>query len=242
MGRFFVRMGLLFLLLAPPTVSSGETGGEGERGLLFREEFRSLERWEHQTFPKIDRHSSYSVEQFDGGVCLRAESSASASGILYRETFSVYEYPKIRWRWRTDRVYGKGDARKKSGDDYPLRIYVLFRYDPARAGILEKVRYEVARLFYGTYPPHSALNYVWANREHGEKIFPNAYSERAMMILKRGPGDVGSWHTEEADILRDYRQAFGEDPPREAGLALINDSDDTGEGCTSYVDFIELYR
>lgn len=242
MGRVLVRTGLFFLLLASSPARPGEAGVEGGESLLFREEFRTLERWEHQTFPKIDRHSSYSIEECEGGTCLRAESSASASGILNGETFSVYEYPKIRWRWRTDRVYGKGDARKKTGDDYPLRIYVLFRYDPARAGILEKVRYEVARLFYGTYPPHSALNYVWANREHREKIFPNAYSERAMMILKRGPAGVGSWHTEEADILEDYRRAFGEDPPREAGVAIMNDSDDTGEGCTSYVDFIEIYR
>lgn len=242
MVRSFVRMGLLVLLLAPSPACPGEAGGEGGRGLLFREEFHSLERWEHQTFPRIDRHSSHSVEQSDGGICLRARSSASASGILHRESFSVYEYPKIRWRWRTDRVYRKGDARKKSGDDYPLRIYVLFRHDPDRAGILEKVRYEAARLFYGAYPPHSALNYVWSNREQGKDMIPNASSERAMMILKGGPGDVGSWHTKEADILKDYRQAFGEDPPREAGLALMNDSDDTGEGCTSYVDFIELTR
>ncbi len=30
---------------------------------------------------------------------LKAESSASASGIVYRFKFDVYRYPRARWRW-----------------------------------------------------------------------------------------------------------------------------------------------
>ena len=77
----------------------------------------------------------------------------------------MYEYPLLRWRWRADSVYRKGDARKKAGDDYPLRLYVLFPYDPGEASFGEKLVFEAARLLHGQYPPHSALNYIWANRE-----------------------------------------------------------------------------
>ena len=43
-------------------------------------------------------------------------------------------------------------------------------------------------------------------------------------------------------FLEDYRRAFGEDPPAEASLAIMNDSDDTGQSAVSFVEFIEVFR
>jgi hypothetical protein len=63
-----------------------------------------------------------------------------------------------------------------------------------------------------------------------------------MMIVLRGPEDVGSWHVEEVDIVRDYREVFGEDPPATAGIAIMNDSDNTGERSVSHVDYLEISR
>jgi hypothetical protein len=37
-------------------------------------------------------------------------------------------------------------------------------------------------------------------------------------------------------------KAFGEDPPSVANLAIMNDSDNTGESAVSYIDYIEIYR
>jgi hypothetical protein len=231
-GAFFLLFCLLF-----PVVSAG---GEGE--VLFREDFDSLERWEPLTFPRIQRHSTYAVEPMDGGYCLRAESDNSASDLIFRGTFPVHEFPKVRWRWRADKVYAAGDAGTKKGDDYPLRLYVVFPFDPERAGFRERLTYRAARLLYGQYPPVSALNYIWANREHQSDVLPNAYARRSKMIILRGPEDVGIWQEEEVDILEDYRRVYGEDPPPQAGLAVMNDSDGTGDGCVSYIDFIEVRR
>lgn len=231
-GAFFL---LLCLLL--PGLSAG---GEGD--VLFREDFDSLERWDPLTFPRIRRHSTYSVEPMAGGYCLRAESDNSASGLIFRGTFPVHEFPRVRWRWRADKVYAAGDAGTKKGDDYPLRLYVVFPFDPERAGFRERLTYRAARLLYGQYPPVSALNYIWANREHQSDVLPNAYARRSKMIVLRGPEDVGFWQEEEVDILEDYRRVYGEDPPPQAGLAVMNDSDGTGDGSVSYIDFIEVRR
>lgn len=46
--------------------------------------------------------------------------------------------------------------------------------------------------------------------------------------------------TEEVDVLSDYRRAFGTDPPGQAGLAVMNDSDDTGESSVSWLDDLEV--
>jgi len=232
-----------FLLLAALLITVLNCSAAAEEGeILLREEFDTLERWEPLTFPRIKKHSSYSVEPLEGGACLRAESKDSASGIVLRGTFAVKDFSRLRWRWKAERVYETGDARTKRGDDYPLRLYLVFPFDPGRAKWREKISYKAARILYGKYPPQSALNYIWANREHEEKILPNTFTKNSMMIILRGPGDVGSWHEEEVDIVADYRRAFGEDPPPRAGLAIMNDSDGTGESSVSYIDYIEVCR
>jgi hypothetical protein len=44
---------------------------------------------------------------------------------------------------------------------------------------------------------------------------------------------------ESVNIHKDYRAAFGEDPPKEARLAIMSDADNTGESAVGFVDFIE---
>lgn len=217
--------------------------GALERAVLFREEFRTLEAWKPLTFPKIKAHSRYAVETRGRETMLRAESSASASGLLLRREFNVYQYPKLRWRWTVGNVYARGDRGGKAGDDYPIRIYVMFRYDPEKASALDRATYGIAGALYGEYPPHSTLNYVWASREDMPSLFTSPYTDRARMIaLEKGPRYAGQWREESADILRDYRRAFGTDPPAQASLGIMNDSDNTGEASVSWVDFIEVFR
>ena len=60
-----------------------------------------------------------------------------------------------------------------------------------------------------------------------------------MIPLRHGTAELGKWLDEEVNILEDYRKALGEDPPRWANLAVMGDSDNTGESSVAYIDFIE---
>ncbi len=151
--------------------------------------------------------------------------------------------PVLRFRWRADNVLEKGDATRKDGDDYPIRVYVTFPYNPEDATWRMRARYALARRIYGEYPPHSSLNYIWANRQHEERILDSPYTSRSqMVVLQAGTQHLGEWIEEEVNILHDYREAFGEDPPQEARLAVMSDADDTGERAVGYIDWIELAR
>ena len=227
--------------LAVVLLLAGRSGGWCGEEVLFREEFENLDKWKILTFPGIPETSRYGVGFEEGVSCLKAESSDSASGLIYTGEYQVRKWPGLRWRWRTDHVYRGGDARKKDGDDYPLRLYVLFPYDPELADLKKKVIFGAARVLHGEYPPQSALNYIWANREHEERFIPNAYTGRSVMIVRRGPGDTGAWHEEKVNVVEDYRQAFGREPPPRARLAVMNDSDDTGEKSVSFIDYIEVF-
>ena len=170
---------LAFLALCPGLLSALDQ----DRIFLFREHFENLDNWRDFFFPKIPRHSRYTVERENGMTCLKAESDGSASAIMHKASFSVYEYPRARWRWKVRNVYQRGDARKKEGDDYPIRIYVMFEYDPGRGNTWDRMRYGAAKRLYGTYPPHSSLSYVWANREDRNRMLDSPYTDRAKMVL-----------------------------------------------------------
>jgi hypothetical protein len=207
----------------------------------FREDFETLASWKPLTFPKIPRHSAYSILKEDGKSMLVAVADNSASGLIYTKSFNIYQTPIIRWKWRVSNIFQAGDAKKKSGDDYPLRIYVVFKYDPQKASLFEKARYNTAKFIYGEYPPHSSLNYIWANKKHSERILPNTYTAKAQMILlQKGPERAGQWVEERVNALDDYRKAFGANPPVQASLAIMADADNTGEKATGNVEYIEV--
>lgn len=83
--------------------------------------------WTPLTFPHIPRHTEYSAE----------------------------ERPLIAWRWKADSLIARGDVHSKDGDDFPVRIYVSFRYSPERLSWVERIKYAAFRAVYGEYPPHA---------------------------------------------------------------------------------------
>lgn len=235
MKQFVVFVHILVVLVAGASCFAEE--------YAIDEQFSSLDNWQPIIFPNIEKHSEYSIDESEDGSLLVARSNKSASGIRYVKEFNVYEYPIVRWRWKVDNVFVKGNVEEKSGDDYPLRVYVMFKYDPDKASFGERVKYGLAKMLYGEYPPKSSLNYIWANRPHEKRIYPSLYTDKAqLVILQAGEGEAGKWVDEQVDIIDDYQQAFGVQPPEIASLAIMNDSDNTGESARSYMDFIQVLQ
>jgi hypothetical protein len=215
----------------------------GGKQRLFREEFRTLDRWTPLFFPKIRKHTEYKVDSGNDEYFLLAESDASASALVYEKEFNIYDYPMAQWRWRVDAFSLDGNPQTKSGDDYPLRVYFLFHYDPETASFTEKIKYGLAKTIYGQYPPHSTLSYVWSYRADTAPVYPSPYTGRAkIIVLQKGGAHTGKWVIQEVDVAEDYKKAFGQMPPSAASIAVMNDSDNTQGYAVSRIDFIEVYR
>ena len=102
---------------------------------------------------------------------------------------------------------------------------------------------KAAKLLYGKYPPHSSLNYIWANKDHEKRIITSPYTDKSkMIVLEEGPSKVGTWQKEEVNIIQDYQKAFGGKPPAIASVAIMNDSDNRKEKSISFIDYLEIYH
>ena len=223
--------------LGVPGVAPAETGDKIHVG-----QFSSAtpgedlpEGWEPLLFKKIETHTRYTVVEADGAVVLKAESTSAASGLIRKIRIDPVENPVVTWRWKVMNVLQKGDVTKKEGDDYPARLYITFEYDPSRLSFVDRTKYKAARLLYGEYPPTGAINYIWESHAPIETITPNPFIDRAMMIVvESGEEKLNQWIEEKRNILEDYRKAFGSDPPAISGVAIMTDTDNTGESAVAY--------
>jgi hypothetical protein len=178
----------------------------------------------------------------EGSPVLRADSDASASGLIYETRIDVGEYPILRWRWRVENLIEASDVRSRSGDDYPARIYLIFDKDPATLPWGQRLRYRLATALYGELPTR-ALSYIWARRAAVGEVHPSPYTDFAqLVVLQSGDARVGEWIAESRDVRADYERVFGEEAPSLVGVALMTDTDDTGERARAFYGDIRLER
>lgn len=199
--------------------------------------------WEVLKFPNIDNMSSYNLVQANEQQVVKAETSNSASGLIARIRVKPGDSLMLRWRWKISSVYENGDARSKAGDDYPARIYVAFEFEADKAGFFERAKRKAAELIFGEELPGNALNYIWANRLDKGALVANPFTDTTMMLaVESGNENAGQWVTAERDIVADYRSAFGTEPPAIVGVAIMSDSDNTGESATAWYGDVTLSR
>ncbi len=114
---------------SPEMISIGSFSSETEK--------RSIpENWEPLLFKKIKLHTRYKLINDNGTVVVSAESKASSSGLMRSVRINPKEYPFVQWKWKIGNLIEKGDVTKKSGDDYPARLYITFEYDGSKPAVL----------------------------------------------------------------------------------------------------------
>jgi hypothetical protein len=190
--------------------------------------------WKPLTFAKVPKHTVYELVKDGEAVVVRARSDAAASGLAREVRIDPRRYPIVRWRWKVENLLQKSDIRTREGDDYPARLYITFEYEPDKVSAGRRAKYRLGRLLFGDIPI-AALNYVWDGKALAGTVTDNAYTDFAKMIVVRsGEAQVGAWVEESRNVYEDYRKAFGGEPPMIKGVAIMTDTDDTGESATAY--------
>jgi len=240
-----VAAGLIIFLLVFPGVIHSRSSQVTEVGKFSAEKPGDAlpSGWKLLTFKKIEKHTEYRLVKDDDTPVVKAVSHASASGLMREMTINPREYPIVQWRWKVENILAKGNVLRKEGDDYPARIYIAFEYDASKLSLFKRVEYQALKLLYGQYPPLGAINYIWESRAPIGTVVSNPFTDRVkMIVVESGAEKLSQWVSEERNIYKDYRKAFGEEPPLVSGVAIMTDTDNTGESATAYYGDIQFKK
>jgi len=179
-----------------------------------------LSGWKEQTVFG-SKKSTYAFVQDNGKSVLQGKSVNAASGLIHKTVVDPKLYPVIAWSWKIDHTVKKGNERVKDGHDFAARLYVVFN-----RGFFSRTR---------------AIEYVWGNVMSRDEILRNPYSKNvAMIAVDTGDELAGKWVSHKRNFAEDYRNFFGEDPPKVGAIAIMTDSDNTHESATGYYGDISV--
>lgn len=164
---------------------------------------------------KFRGKTNYTIVNNDGRKSLVAISSASASALYKEIHIDLENTPYLNWSWKTENTLTGLNELTKAGDDYCARVYVVFKH-----------------LFF--WKPRS-ISYVWSSSQPIETSWPNAYTGNAMTVaMQSGNTNVGRWVPQKRNVASDYRRLFGENIKAADGIAVMTDTDNSGQSAKSY--------
>jgi hypothetical protein len=217
---FFTTQKLLILMLLLVSTPTGATENELHLG---RFSTKDMTGWKEQTIGLLKSKTIYNLSKDNEKDVLVAHSTKSASGQIYSVKLDPKEYHTLKWSWKIDHTIKKGDEKTKDGDDFAARVYVVF-----------------PRSFFSRT---RAICYVWANKlAKGEHVVSPFTANIITVAVDSGEELAGHWTFHKRDIYEDYRNYFGEEPPKIGAVALMTDTDNTGETAVGYYGDISLVR
>jgi len=180
-----------------------------------------LAGWKEQTIFGSKKTTVYSFAQDNGRTVLQGKSVNAASGLLFKTDIDPKTHPVISWSWKIDHTVKKGNERVKDGHDFAARLYVVFHR--------------------GFFSKNRVVEYVWGNVMHKGETIRNPYSNNmAMIAVDAGDELAGKWIVHKRNFAEDYRNVFGEEPPKVGAIAIMTDSDNTHESATGYYGDISV--
>jgi len=61
-------------------------------------------------------------------------------------------------------------------------------------------------------------------------VIPSAHTSQVkMLVVASGTRGLGSWQSLRRNVVEDYRRAYGAEPGPVLGVAVMTDTDNTGE-------------
>jgi len=186
--------------------------------------------WGHAPLSKLKKDTRYQLLTQDGRQVLQAHADGAAS--LYGAGFQPGRSATawLRWSWKTDALVPGADNADRAREDAPLRVVVAFDGDASRLPMAERAQRKLAQTMTGRPPPYAALMYIWGSREAPETVIDSTHTRQIkMLVVQSGTEGLGRWHDVRRNLREDYRRAFGVAPGPVVAVAVMTDTDNTGE-------------
>lgn len=160
----------------------------------------------------------YRVKEENGNKFLRY-SGIEAKHLnfpLVDKGLNIYETPILSWKWRVFELPDGANEDDDDRNDTAASIYVVF--DMGRIALFKKVP--------------KTIRYTWSSTLQKGKELSKFYGNQKIVVVESGPQNKGKWITFERNIVEDYKQLFGDPPPKNP-IAILILSD--GNSTESYV-------
>lgn len=182
----------------------------------------------------------YRIVRLEGVSAVEGSASTAMALLARPASIDLAATPMLCWRWRIEAPVAGANMKTKAGDDYAARVYVGFDIPDQQLGLGTKVKLGLARRLFAGPIPDAALNYVWDNRHPVGTTAPNAYTDRAQMVVAQsGAANAGRWVEQRVDLARDYARAFPGTTGTPTSVAVAVDTDQTGGTARSW--FADLH-
>lgn len=191
--------------------------------------------WQPWRLSKLKKLTSYQLVSYNGAVVVKAMSAASASGLVHPLDIDPRESPILQWRWKVPKLIPGADNARRNTEDAPVRVVISFDGDIDSLPLEDRMFFDRIRAVAGYQLPYATLMYIWENRAERGTVIPNPHSARIQMIVaESGAALTDTWKLETQNVYEDYKRAFGAEPGRIKAIAIMTDTDNTGETVEAY--------
>jgi hypothetical protein len=193
--------------------------------------------WQEHRLRSIDANR-YRLVAEQGQTMLKIESNRSASSVLHRLPPGARP-ARLAWRWRTDGWPSSSAAfGDKAGDDFSLRLYLMFDYPLDRVPLGQALALRMARALHDPTLPAATICYVADPRVPAGTLMASPYTSRVqVMVIRSAPLSATGWQ-EDRDLEADFQRAFGSEygpgMAPVAAVALAADTDQSGSRVSAW--------
>jgi len=199
--------------------------------------------WQPWTLSRFKKSTEYKLVDAEGRTAVKAQADASASGLVHKLDLDPQQYPLLSWQWKVDGLIKTADNTTKHLEDSPVRVVVSFAGDVDSLPLDDRMFFDNVRLLTRQQLPYATLMYIWENRAPRNAVLPNLHTTRIKMIVaESGRDGVGAWQDITRNVYDDYKRAFGEEPGRITAIAVMTDTDNTGENARAWYGDIVFRR
>lgn len=172
-----------------------------------------LSQWEPHSFNGL---TQYQLITQDKVTILKATSQKTGSGLVKRQQIDLHRTPFLNWEWKVEKALYRLSETFKEGDDFAARIYIV-----VDGGVF----------FWNTI----ALNYVWSSGQAKNTLWESPFTSNAKMIaVESGNQFKNQWRTEKRNVRQDMIKAFGTDYRFINAIAIMTDTDNSGQSVIAY--------
>ena len=158
-----------------------------------------------------------------GRGMIKAESLGSRASLFRRVDDKEKDFPILAWKWKISNVVRSAIESRKDRFDAAARVMVVF----GKGGFFSGIE--------GMEPRGVKIEYIWATHLPKGHVFDHpGEGDCKVFVLESGEKKAGDWMSEERNLVKDFKMAFGTEAPDRSAIGLQTDTDHSNEKVTAF--------